>query len=301
MTKRFPNLFLAISFHDDDKDIRVWFKQILSALDFNVIEGDLPTPVPPHEKVRTMIRDEADCVLFVFTRRKKIEGSDEWVGPEWLHQEIGMAYQDNKNIGILIENGINSEGIIPAIVTYERFSSEELIKYVPVLVKYLIEFRSIVTGTEAYISEDKISIIKAVANELWGHLENILEKGSIPKMKWNLSYYYVKITGRIYLLPDNLVVKIETTYARIDEFYLWVRSIADDKWTPFFKVSGDRVALKETKGEKDVIQQIDDARQTIVSEILDTYLELMDIVEPRFKEDFINLISQLPESPSNQN
>ena len=90
MERRFPTCFLSCSFDSNDALVVSWFEQVLSALEFDPKKADTPYPRPPPEKIAEMIQS-ADGYVAILTRRTKVDGAEEWVAPEWVHNEIGMA------------------------------------------------------------------------------------------------------------------------------------------------------------------------------------------------------------------
>ena len=102
-----------------------WFERMLLALDFDPQKADIPQPRPPPEKIAEMIT-AADCFVAILTRRTKVENADSWVGPEWVQNEIGMAYQAGKHMAVFVEEGIDQKGIAAWATDYVSFARSDL-------------------------------------------------------------------------------------------------------------------------------------------------------------------------------
>ncbi len=130
-----------MSFGEEDRHLKEWFKQMLSALEFDVITADVPQARPPLEKVEEMLAN-SQAVLAVVTRREKIEGTDAWTVPGWVQNELGMAHVQNKTIAIFREKGVVLDGLGPLITEYEPFDRDALSESAPRIVRYLADLRN---------------------------------------------------------------------------------------------------------------------------------------------------------------
>lgn len=139
-TARFPKAFLSCSLSEQDRSVATWFADVLQALEFEVLAGDMPEPRGPAEKVLDMIRG-SDVVVAILMRRDKIEGKDAWRPPEWVENEMGMAYEAAKPVAIFVEEGVDVAGLGPLISQYERCDRRNLAESVPRIVRYLVTLR----------------------------------------------------------------------------------------------------------------------------------------------------------------
>lgn len=119
-------VFLSASAHKEDKRVIEWFKDLLQDYDFvPIFATDIPQPIPPQDKIKSLIRD-SNGFVGVLTRRQKIEGKEYWKGPDWVQNEVGMAFDSDKPIMMFIEKGVNDKGITNRVTDYVLFDRNNL-------------------------------------------------------------------------------------------------------------------------------------------------------------------------------
>lgn len=119
-------VFLSGSAHKEDKHVIEWFKDLLQDYDLvPIFATDIPQPRPPQEKIKSLIRD-SNGFIGVLTRRQKIEGKEYWKGPDWVQNEVGMAFDSDKPIMMFIERGVDDRGITNRVTDYVLFDRNNL-------------------------------------------------------------------------------------------------------------------------------------------------------------------------------
>jgi hypothetical protein len=249
--RRFPRCFLSCSLQDVDRSVLEWFAAVLEALDFSVSRGDDPLARPPPVKVRDLIR-EADVVVAVLTRRDKVEGDEVWRPPEWIQNELGMAYDAGKPIAVFVEAGVRAEGLAPLVTQYEEFVRTDLGAAAPRVVRYLVSLRGAVSAQPP--PEDAASIAKALAVELDNRgAEVAVVDQTLDLHPWNLSFLYVRVTGKMFLLPVDVQNKVEAAYEAIQEALELVREARSIQlragWRLLAKPPGDPARKEEIVAE----------------------------------------------------
>jgi hypothetical protein len=116
---RFPSCFLSCSFDTEDRAVFDWFRRILDSLEFQVLSGEEPSTHSLPEMARERI-ESSEAFVGVLTRRDKVEGSDEWLPPTWVRDEVSIAYSLHKPVAIFAEEGVRVDGILPQLTKYER-------------------------------------------------------------------------------------------------------------------------------------------------------------------------------------
>lgn len=133
--------FLSCSFAQEDREVIEFFKRLIRSFDiepeiYDYQEiGRLPDKVKEH-----IIR--SDCLIAIATRRKKIEGSDFWACPDWIHHEISLANAYKKPIAIFFEEGVKIEGLIAMEERRERFSRDNLLESMDKIARFLFNLRT---------------------------------------------------------------------------------------------------------------------------------------------------------------
>jgi len=120
-----PRAFLGISFYEQDKAVKQWFESILRVCGFEVVTAERSEHIELGEKIRRKIRS-CDVACFVLTPRDKIADSGNWLPPSWIQGEIGIAYDSDRRIAVLVEEKVEVKGIIPSIEDYTPFSRGHL-------------------------------------------------------------------------------------------------------------------------------------------------------------------------------
>lgn len=134
-------VFLSASAHKEDKRVIEWFKDLLQDYDFvPIFATDIPQPIPPQDKIKSLIRD-SNGFVGVLTRRQKIEGKEYWKGPDWVQNEVGMAFDSDKPIMMFIEKGVNDKGITNRVTDYVLFDRNNLEESEKEIIKALRNLR----------------------------------------------------------------------------------------------------------------------------------------------------------------
>ena len=173
--------FIATSLREQDSEINTWFGELLRSFAIEPFFGDEPKTEAIPEKVRKEIINHPIFVA-ILPKRTKIEG-DKWLPPEWVNNEIGIAYGNNKKIIAFLENDVITEGIVPDITNYVRFDRDKLLTSMPEIIKLILsifqnEFQEIkymplkniqalVSGLEViYRYFYNVKTIKIIENEI---------------------------------------------------------------------------------------------------------------------------------------
>lgn len=240
MPLRYPKCFLSGSFAVDDEVVFNWFADMLRSLEFQVISGKEPEPSPPHEKIRERIRD-SDVLVAIITRRDRVSETEKWKGPEWVHSEIGMAYEAEKPVAVFAEKGIDMSGLGPSIADYVTFDREDFGSSAPMIVRYLISVRSLITSLPT-LRED-VALMKALAVELF-EFASLIEVADqdLEIIRWPMTYAYGKVTGRLLMLPAEVQNDVQEAYVAISTFKDYLRSLRADLHPPLLS--------KEKPGER---------------------------------------------------
>jgi hypothetical protein len=119
-------VFLSASADEKDKHVVEWFKGLLHEHDLiPIFATEIHQPRPPHDKIKDLIRD-ANGFVGLLTRREKIQGKDSWKGPDWVQNEVGIAFDSDKQIMMFIEKGVDDKGITKRITDYILFDRNDL-------------------------------------------------------------------------------------------------------------------------------------------------------------------------------
>jgi len=216
MERRFPVCFVSCSFSPDDGPLVSWFERMLLALEFDPQKADEPQPRPPPEKIAEMIQT-CDCFVAIISKRTKVAAVDGWVGPEWVQNEIGMAYQAGKPMAIFVEEGVEKKGIGRWATDYVPFARSDLSASAPNVVKYLISLRRAVVQSAGGMGED-LPTARALANEL-AAFASIVNSVDRPRyIPWQMAFMTSRFTGRFYMLPGQVQSSVSAAYDAIDEF-----------------------------------------------------------------------------------
>lgn len=107
------NVYLSHSYEDEDKEIFDFLKKVFSLpaiadrVPLNVYHSlSAPEARPVHEKVSRDILN-ADIVVAIFSKRHKIEGTDKFIPPLWVLEEVAYAKACQKRLLYFHEEGVN--------------------------------------------------------------------------------------------------------------------------------------------------------------------------------------------------
>ena len=138
--------FLSCSFTQEDKEIIDFFKKIIKSFDIEPEIYDYQEIGRIPDKVKENII-RSDCLIAIATRRKKIEGSDDWAYADWIQHEIALANAYNKPIAIFVEEGVKIEGFIGMEERREKFIRDDLIKNIDKITTFLFNLRKYLEST----------------------------------------------------------------------------------------------------------------------------------------------------------
>jgi hypothetical protein len=268
-----------------------WFNDLLYALDFEVLSGDVPQPRPPADKVREMIRG-SDVIVAVLTRRDKIEGREAWRPPEWVQNEIGMAYEAGKFMAIFAEEDVDISGLVPLVTQYEWWNREKLSEVAPRIVRYLVSLRNAVTLQP--VAPDQASLFRALAVDLGNRAAELANvERTLELNTWGLPLIYGRITGRFYVLPQEVQDKVETAYSAIDEMSNLVREanrligIGFTTRGVLFGKKPDLESAMKKKEVKEAIDKIIEAKPKILERVEAAVIDLLLAGWPEARQKLI--------------
>ena len=121
--------FVSMSFDKNDKDINEYVTGILNALRIDFETGERYYKGSISEKVQSRIRS-SDLFISIFVKRDKIE-SGGYTTPSWLHKELGIAQEAQKDVIAWVERdikdmaGLNYE---KELIYFERDDAGEIEK-----------------------------------------------------------------------------------------------------------------------------------------------------------------------------
>jgi len=125
-----PQVFFSHSFRNSDRGINETFRALLSFFYMNVytIERDTRA-IDKIQKAREGIKN-SDFVFIVMPKRYQCYDEESrsysWKSSEWIQNEIGMAYANEKDIIAVIEEGVKDEGMLKDIRWCYFFNRDRL-------------------------------------------------------------------------------------------------------------------------------------------------------------------------------
>lgn len=134
-------VFVSVSLDENDAVVREWFCRVISQLGFEPVLGNAPRPGALPEKVKSLV-DVCDAFFAVLTKRDKIDGQERWKSPDWIQNEIGMAYHADKPIAVVVEEGVDVSGVTKYVTTYVAFDRNQLLKTMPEIIALLLSLRA---------------------------------------------------------------------------------------------------------------------------------------------------------------
>jgi hypothetical protein len=206
-------IFLSASTHEEDMHIVAWFRGLLQEYDLIPIFAiEVRQPRPPHDKIKELIR-VSNGFVGLLTRREKIQGKDSWKGPDWVQNEVGMAFDADKPIIMFIENGVDDKGITKRITDCVLFDRKNLTRYENAVRQALKNFRDFV---DADYKEHNVPIHK-----LGDPLSNF-EMAIIRTGRWILEKKYKRLNvslKKAFLILT--VVSLIFVYLVYDYFFVF--------------------------------------------------------------------------------
>jgi hypothetical protein len=264
MERRFPACFLSCSFEPDDRLVVSWFERVLLAFEFDPKKGDDPQPRPPPEKIAELIQS-CECLVAVVTRRTKLEDEDAWIGPEWIQNEIGMAYQAKKPIAVFVEEGVDVKGLGRWATDYVSFSRTDIGSSAPNIIRYLTNLRRAVIRTET-LKGDDLPTARALLNELAGFAALVDSVDKPRYLPWQMAFVTSRSTGRFYMLPSEVQEHVSAAYAAIDDFEELVKPSS--------------ILRKPAMFPTDKVEAIKAAKQRVSNALITPILELLRYAYP---------------------
>lgn len=133
--------FLSCSLAPEDREVVDFFRRLIKSFEIDTEIYDYQEVGRLPDKVKEHII-ESDCLIAIATRRKKIEGSDLWACPDWIHHEIALANAYKKPIAIFLEDGVKIEGLISMEERRQQFSRDDLLESIDKITRFLFSLRS---------------------------------------------------------------------------------------------------------------------------------------------------------------
>jgi hypothetical protein len=158
--------FLSVSADPIDAKVGNWFSNLLRRFDVNpILATELPEPRPPPEKIRNFIQ-KSDMFVGVLTRREKVEGKNLWKAPNWVQDEISMAYTLKKPMAIFVEKDVQTDRSIgPFLVDYVSFDRKNLASVKARAEKYIEALRDRV-GQPTYTQAEEDEINRTIVDDV---------------------------------------------------------------------------------------------------------------------------------------
>ncbi len=113
---------------------------MLAACAFEPVTAEASEHVNLGQKVRTKI-ESCNVCCFVLTPRDRIEGSNEYKCPDWLLNEIGIAYGKGKKFAVFVETTVSVGGLTQYVEDYTRFERSSLNDEIPKILGSLLSLR----------------------------------------------------------------------------------------------------------------------------------------------------------------
>jgi hypothetical protein len=299
---RFPSCFLSCSFDPDDRAIFDWFRKILDALEFQVLSGEEPTTRSLPEMARERI-ESSEAFVGVLTRRDKVEGSNEWLPPTWVRDEVSIAYSLGKPVAIFAEEGVRVDGILPQVTKYERWSRQDLGGSAPMVVRYFVTLRNQLSPPSD--SSGDLATMRALLQELsgisaeLGSVEQSLTVSGFP-----LAYISARFTGRLYTLPKDVHPKVVEAYASVQGVESVLNEISDARGklrsTVRAVLTVDPFSKPPLPPESPLWSSLRDSIKTAKAKVAAACWTLMRVAYPTELRELKRDYASMPEGPEKQ-
>lgn len=138
--------FVSCSFASEDSEIVEFFTRLLKSFDIDPLVYDYQELGQIPDKIKEHIL-ASDCLIAIATRRTKLEGSDLWTCPDWIHHELALANAYKKPIAIFLEDGVRIDGLIAMEERREKFCRSNLLKGIDKITKFIFSIRSHLEST----------------------------------------------------------------------------------------------------------------------------------------------------------
>jgi len=190
--------FLSCSLEENDQELVAFFGKLIKSFGIDPEAYDYQDVgrIPDDIKERII---RSDCLIAIATRRKKIEGSDNWTCPDWIQHEIALANAYNKPIAIFVEDNVGIDGFIAMEERREKFARNNLAKNIDKIATFLFNLRK--------------------------HLESVRETGVLQAPVLMRHYIHTKeeilsrdlTVVRVEVLLESLIEGLEATHHFIDK------------------------------------------------------------------------------------
>lgn len=152
-----PSAFVGHSFDKRDYNLVNGIKHLLESQGIACDSGEKPKGESISKKILERIKRN-DIFVGVFTRKAKLEGTDQWATSNWVIEEKAAAISENKRLLLLVEEGVADIGGLQGDYEYVRFDRSHLYEALPEIIDYVRA--SIVTLPSDRLSRRELSVIR---------------------------------------------------------------------------------------------------------------------------------------------
>jgi len=132
--------FLSYSFASEDEEITDFFKKFVRSFDIETRSYDYQEIGKISDKVKENIIN-ADCMIAIATKKKKIEGTEFWSCSDWIQHEITLANAFGRPVAIFIEDGVKIDGFVSMTERWQIFDRGSLVKDIDKIASFLFNLR----------------------------------------------------------------------------------------------------------------------------------------------------------------
>jgi hypothetical protein len=117
--------FFSCSFAEIDKPVNQFFEAICQGLGFDCGNVSFADSAVPASVARKLI-SEASVFIAIIVKRGALQGSEKFMMPESVANEISMAYGQDRKILMFAENCVQVEGLTRTYGAYLPFDRDRL-------------------------------------------------------------------------------------------------------------------------------------------------------------------------------